>query len=120
VAQSEKSRKTDLGGDELESSELAPCLLLDDVLHLWIDLCERRIEHLVLDVIVSQYNGRSISGTFRTKSGVLAVAIALREKRKAGEVMEERERGLARSRNIGSGRDLVVCKKKSDGPADTR
>ena len=37
-----------LGGDELEAGVLPPCLLVDDVLHLGVDLTQRRVQRLVL------------------------------------------------------------------------
>ena len=44
---------TNLGRDELEAGELPPCLLVDDVLHLRVDLRERSVEILVLCICVN-------------------------------------------------------------------
>jgi hypothetical protein len=41
--------QTNLGCDELEPSELSPCLLIDDVLHLRIQLRQRRVQWPVLN-----------------------------------------------------------------------
>lgn len=38
-----------LGCDELETGELTPCLVLDDLLYLGVGLCEGCVEHLVLE-----------------------------------------------------------------------
>lgn len=39
---------TDLGSDKFKTGELSPCLLIDDVLDLGVDLCQRLVENLVL------------------------------------------------------------------------
>lgn len=44
---------TDLRGNELETGELPPCLLVDDVLDLGVNLSERSVEDLVLLASVS-------------------------------------------------------------------
>ena len=44
---------TYLRSDKFETRELSPCLLVDDVLHLRVDLRERSVEILVLYICVN-------------------------------------------------------------------
>lgn len=60
-----KEERACLRRDELEAGELAPGLLVDDVLHVGIGLDERGVEHLVLQENVSE--GRT--GTLWTHVG---------------------------------------------------
>lgn len=58
---------THLGRDELEPGELAPCLLVDDVLHLGVDLGQRGIQDLVLRSVSEAY--RRQAETYKVGGG---------------------------------------------------
>ncbi len=40
---------TDLRGNKLKAGELPPCLLVNDIFHLRIDLCKRGVQDLILN-----------------------------------------------------------------------
>ena len=86
---------THLGRDELEAGELPPCLLLDDVVHLRINLREGRIQALVLHQRISQSSTTNRRRRL-TKSGVLAIVLG----RGTARRREEARMGRERRRNI--------------------
>jgi len=43
-----EDNETNLRSDELQTRELPPCLLIDDILDLGVDLRERLVEDFVL------------------------------------------------------------------------
>lgn len=83
-----------LRGDKLESSELPPCLLVDDVLHNGVDLSQRRVEDFVLCDSSSGIGVKMESFGNRTKSWVVEVAIVLCERRIREEDGRRREREM--------------------------
>ena len=44
-----EDNETNLRSDEFQTRELPPCLLVDDIFDLGVDLRERLVEHLILE-----------------------------------------------------------------------
>ena len=107
--------KTHLGRDKLKARELPPCLLVDNVLNLGVDLGERSVEGLVLCTYGEQRASERAAKRL-TKSGVDEEAIA--RLRREVVVVEERM-GRERRRNIfkrfpASG-DQVISSPREEG-----
>ena len=100
---------THLGRDELKTRELPPCLLVDDVLDLGVDLGERSIEHLVLHGQCEQRRNRAEGRGGRTKSGVEAIVLYTGVVRRDERMGRERRRSI--EKNLGR-----WCYKASQNP----
>lgn len=89
-----------LRSDELQAGELSPCLLLDEVVYLGIDLCQWSVQSLVLWGMAKLDDETLYKHEDRTKSVGVAMLAIVRAKIKEERVGMDRWRRARRTEDI--------------------